>query len=214
MKKVFASSLILTAYLILGNGSTSYVNAESFNLNNQIRLGEEFNVFPTTTPIQERDQEQIQDRDKIQLRLGADNKFMIKGNITAYSSNQITIDNKVININSSVTGNIITAGTIQTGAYAMVQGIIQNSNYYATKIIVDQRNKGENNENVTTTPTITPNPTGTITPTPTITLAVTPAATSEAALEESQQGGVNMGTILTSLENVLSYLRNFVFNFH
>ncbi len=67
--------------------------------------------------------------------------FILKGVINATSSGSFTIDTKVINIDQSVTRDVKIVGNVQTGSYAMVQGIIKNSNYYATKIVIDQRNK-------------------------------------------------------------------------
>jgi hypothetical protein len=118
--------------------------------------------------------------------------FMIKGIITASSSSSLTINNQVINIDSSVIGNVKIVGNIKNGAYAMVQGIIKNSNYYATKIIVDQRNKTDKEENVT--PTIST--TTTITP--------TPIGTESANIKHSEQSRSNF-----NFEILINYLKTF-----
>jgi hypothetical protein len=147
-----------------------------------------------------------------------DNNFMIKGTIIASSSTSLTINNQVINIDSSVTGNAKIVGNVQTGNYAMVQGIIQNGNYYAAKIIVDQRNNEENNENneenetPTPTPTVTTAPTPTVTPTVTLTPTPTPTATESANLENSLNAGLatnfSFGKLVNYLENFLTSIRN------
>lgn len=135
--------------------------------------------------------------------------FMLKGTITASSTSALTINNQVINIDSSVTGNVKIVGNDSVGNYAMVQGIIQNGNYYATKIVVDQRNKQENNENSEENETPTPTPTVTVTPTLTPTPSVSPTVTLTPTPE-----GTESATIVTSfnsnIQGLIDILKNFI----
>ena len=70
------------------------------------------------------------------------NKFMIKGIIDATTSATLTINSRVINFDNKTK----VVGDITTGAYAIIQGTIDNSNYYATKIVITQRFKDKINE--------------------------------------------------------------------
>lgn len=137
--------------------------------------------------------------------------FMLKGTISASSTSSLTIDNRVINIDSSVTGNVKIVGNDSVGSYAMVQGIIQNGNYYATKIVVDQRNKQENKENneenTSPTPTVTVTPTLTPTPSvsPTVTLTPTPTGTESASIEAAISTNLN-----SNIQQLINILSNFL----
>lgn len=135
-----------------------------------------------------------QGKNKIQFRTEINPKtqgseFMIKGVITASSSGSIVIDGKTINLNSSVTGNIKIVGAINVGSYTMVQGIIKDSNLYAEKIVVDQRNKKETGENE----------------------SPTPAATHSASLEKNENEhastNMNLNNLIASIQNLLNYLQ-------
>lgn len=89
-----------------------------------------------------------------------DSEFMIKGVINASTSNSITIDTKVINIDPLITKEIKIVGNIKVGAYAMVKGKIIDSKYYAQKIVINQRNRNNiEDENENSTPSATPTPT-------------------------------------------------------
>lgn len=212
MKKLFVIFTFIAAILILQNKTASYVKADSIHLNNSIMLGEQSNIFDVsenggTDYVRNNNNNnnnknqnnkentffRIQDKDN--GKNPAD-KFMIKGTITASSSNSITINNQVILIDSSVTGNVKIVGTLQTGAYAMVSGVIQNSNYYATKIVVDQRNKEELNEQNKSTGLS----------------SAKEEATGSANVEESNNANASIsaeldfGNIIRAVQNLLNYL--------
>lgn len=211
MRKIFIIFTIALAFLITQNKNASLVQAESINLNSPVKFDDVSNIFGVS----------LQNKEQTQLRTRTENNgtntFMIKGVITAETINSLTIGSQIINIDPSVTGNVKTAGTVRTGMYAMVQGIVQNSTYYAQKIVVDQRNKLELREGQEISETPTPTASVTVTPTPNVTvtptLTPTPEATQNANIEESGKGSANVNTLLTSLQNILSYLRQFVFNF-
>lgn len=215
MKKVLGILFIVILLTIGQNyyAGTSNVANASFNddLMKLIKIDNHPNLFGSFFKLHNNDGKN---------KTPKNNEFMIKGTITASSSSSLTINNHVINIDSSVAGNVKIVGSIQTGTYAMVQGIIQNSNFYATKIIVDQRNKHENNkedENVTPTitPTITITPTVTVTPTTTPTEAITPTlsptptGTQSANVEGSAKTnlGFNTQAVINMLRSLFIDLR-------
>ena len=192
--------LIIAVTAVLSLSTLSYADNASNSATLRIREQNEIQTRDT-------DQNQIQERDKEQFRTrlnnnSTDNEFMIKGNITSSTSNTITVNGKLISLDSSVTGNVKIVGNIQTGAYVMVQGIIKNSNYYANKVIIDQRNKEqlregqELNMSSTDSAKITP----------------TPNSSNSAFLGINQKGGINMKNLLISLENILIYLRKSFLN--
>lgn len=207
MRKILGITLVLTIILFLKAGSSTYAEIKNFNINPFKHISSFSNLLLSNSLGKEKEQERVKN-----------NKFMIKGVITASSSSSLTIKNQLINIDSSVTGKVKIVGKIQIGAYAMTQGIIQNSSYYANKIIVDQRNKKEveendndENEQEDITPTVTVTPTITVTPTETPT--PTPEGTQSATiLGESEKGGVNinfnMRTLLEAIHDLLTSFRS------
>ncbi len=179
---------------------TKHANAESnVNLNSAVRIDENSNIFASANSNQNKETEHEQNRKKTQFKLQNNNEsdFSLKGVITSSSSTSIVIDNKTININSSITGKVKIVGNTKVGSYAMVQGVIRNSNFYAEKIIVDQRNKNEIKES------------GNETPTTTISPSITPIGTEGANVEENQNSNIHfdLGNIITSVQNFLNYLK-------
>lgn len=188
---VFLSTLIL---ILLAAGTVPQVIANEDTSENEIRIETEIksSFFETSG----------QGKAKTQLRIKSNeesenSEFMIKGVVSAFSANSLTIDGKTINIDSSVVEEIKVVGKIKVGAYAMVKGIIVDSTYYAKKIVIDNRNKKDIEENESLSPT----------PTPLLT------ASGEANLEESAEGGVrinfNMKALLESFRDILNAFRNF-----
>ncbi|HYM64908.1 MAG TPA: hypothetical protein VES68_00260 [Candidatus Sulfotelmatobacter sp.] len=208
MNKVIIASIliILSAY---SSGSLSKIaSAESINLDNPIRMDQDSNIFASANIFGEENKEKTQFRTK-------DNKnqysqFSIKGVISSSASDSITIDNKLIKIDSSVTGDVKIVGTTSVGSYAMVKGIIKDSILYAQKIVVDQRNKKElqedKNDNDNDEDELSPSPTLT----PSITLTPTPTGTVSADIEGQQNTNIHfdLGKIILSVENFLNYLKD------
>jgi multisubunit Na+/H+ antiporter MnhG subunit len=193
--------LILVAAFSKGYlASSSY--AKDIKPNVKVNIDNQSNIFNLST----------NGKEKTQFRTDNNKStFMLKGVIAASSSSSITIDNKLINIDSSVTGNVKIVGTTSVGSYAMIQGIIKNANLYAQKIVVNQRNKNEiKNENTNdinneTTLTITPTPIATTTPT----ITPTPVGTESANLGDiSQQIKTTsgLGNVITTIQKFLNYL--------
>lgn len=127
-------------------------------------------------------------------------EFMLKGVIDATSANSITIDGKVINIDSSETEDIKIVGNLEVGAYAMVKGEIKDSSYFAEKIVVNQRNKANNEIEDELEEDEDDNATPSATPTPTISDDKDEDATMTAQLD--------FGIIINTIQNFLNYLRD------
>lgn len=136
------------------------------------------------------------------------NEFFIKGVIASYSANLIEINGKQINIDPSVTGEIKIIGNPIVGSYAIVKGITLESNLYATKIVINQRNKHDiddededENENGYITPTPTISPAITLTPTP------TPIGSQSAEVNTDMDLSKDLGNLIISVQEFLNYLK-------
>ena len=120
-------------------------------------------------------------------------EFKLKGVITVFTPNSsITIGGKAINIDSL---EIKIVGKIEVGAYAMVKGEIINDNYYAEKIVVNQRNKKDIENNVQDEITTT-------SPTPTPTVTVDNDEDENATMTKQ----LDFGNIINTIQNFLNYL--------
>lgn len=135
-----------------------------------------------------------------------DSEFMIKGVISVVSLNTITIDGKVINIDSSVSQDVKIVGKLEVGAYAMAKGIIKDSNFYAEKIVVNQRNKKdieeENEDEVQVEDNNDQNATVSATPTPTVTVD------DDEDENATMTAQLDFGNIINAIQNFLNYLKN------
>lgn len=124
-------------------------------------------------------------------------EFMIKGVISASTSNSITINGKVINIDSSVIEKIKIVGNIEAGAYAMAKGEIIDSKYYAEKIVVNERNKNNiEDENEEEDEIAAPS----ATPTPTVELDDDEDETA------TMTARLDFSNIINTIQNFLNYL--------
>lgn len=127
-------------------------------------------------------------------------EFMLKGVITSFSSDSLVIDGKTIIIDSSVTEELKIVGKIEVGAYAMVKGKIIDSKYYAQKIVVNQRNKNdieENEDDDEDDEIASPS----ATPTPTI------ALDDEEDENATQAAKLYFENIINAIQNFLDYLK-------
>lgn len=125
-------------------------------------------------------------------------EFMLKGVISASTSNSITIDGKTINIDSSVTDEIKITGKLEVGAYAMAKGIVKDSNFYAEKIVVNQRNKKDiKEENEDEDEIASPS----ATPTPTVTVD------DDEDENATMTAQLDFGNIINAIQNFLNYLK-------
>lgn len=129
-------------------------------------------------------------------------EFMIKGVISASTSNSITINGKVINIDSSVTEEIKIVGKLEVGAYAMAKGIVKDSNFYAEKIVVNERNKNniEDEDEDEIDDDDDRNATPSATPTPTVGLDDDEDETA------TMTARLDFGNIINTIQNFLNYL--------
>lgn len=196
-KAIIVLLLILVAVFSKGNYSM-FAHAESVNLDNSVKIDEKSDVFDLSV------QEETQGKEKTQFKTKSDHnnqntEFTLKGVITSSASDSIVIDTKTIKIDSSVTGDVKIVGTASVGAYAIVRGIIKDSNYYAKRITIDQRNKKdieENDQNQSVTPSIDP--------------SITPTGTQSANVEENKQTNskFDLSKIILSVQNFLNYLKD------
>ena len=133
-------------------------------------------------------------------------EFKLWGQIQASSSSSITINNQVITIDSSVTGKIKEVGNPAVGIYAKVEGVIINGIYYAEKIVVDNRDKDED-ENETPALTTSPSVTESVTVTPTVTEALSPTLTITPLINVQGNNKFILGQIIEALEKFLNSLK-------
>lgn len=194
-----AAVLVLLILLIsLSFGKvTSYASDDKvrFNLNNAIKI-DESNIFQISGEGKNKTQfrtKQHKNNDEIE--------FMLKGVIEASSANSLTIDGKVINMDSSETEELKIVGAIKVGAYAMVKGEIKDSSYFAEKIVIDQRNKIDDDEELDDIDEDEDeDATISATPTPTISEDEDEDATMTAQLD--------FAIIINTIQNFLNYLRD------
>ncbi len=200
--------LILLAAFFFGKVSSYASENEDVNelkLNKAIKIDEGSRVFEISGEGKNKTQFRIKDN-----RNDEDSEFMVKGTISAASSDSVTIDGKVINLDSSITEEIKIVGKLEIGAYAMAKGIVKDSSFYAEKIVVDQRNKKDieeeneveeeirdNNDNDNETATVS------ATPTPTVTVD---DDEDENATMTAQQ--LDFGNIINAIQNFLNYLKD------
>ncbi len=198
MKKITAILFLAILFIFVQN-TLPKANAESLGLNERLRV--EANADNNGVQTQNENEVTEQNRNRTQFRLFNDSnnnqEFRIKGTITASSSNSLTINSQVIKIDQSVTGNVKIVGNIQAGMYAMVWGVVKDSNYYAREIVVDQRNKWEVNENEH---------------------GATPSATPAQGINEqehenaslSAQARLATGNITQRLDDLINFLKNWL----
>jgi hypothetical protein len=196
--------LALMAALSFGKVSSFANENDDLNklkFNNAINLNGDSNIFQTSG----------EGKNKTQFRIknshdGEDSEFMIKGVITASSSDSITIDGKVINIDPLVTDEVKIVGELQVGAYAMAKGEVNDSAYFAEKIVVDQRNKKdieeEEDEIDEDIDDQDENASPSATPTPTI------GADDDEDENATMTAQLDFGNIINVIQNFLNFLRD------
>lgn len=192
--------LVLAAILIVFSfGKVSSYASESddkskVNLNGFVRI-DDSNIFQFSG--EGKNKTQFRTR---QHKNDEETEFMLKGVIDATSANLITIDGKLINIDSSETEELKIVGNLEVGAYAMVKGEIKDSTYFAEKIVVNQRNKMSNQNEDEIDDDQDEDATPSATPTPTISDDEDDNATMTAQLD--------FGIIINTIQNFLNYLRD------
>lgn len=200
MNKIFTILLIALIFCFSQGKVLALANTSDNNSDSQLKIEEQTGAFNNLNKGKESFEIKIHDQNEPENNKGKDdlnNGFTVKGAITASSLDSITINNQLIKIDSSVTGDVKIVGKIELGAYAMVKGKIVNSDFYAKRIVVDQRNKkelGETSEDKNTTATVS------ATPTPTITADDNENATMTAQLD--------FGNIINTIQNFLNYLKD------
>lgn len=187
--------LILLTALSLG-GAFAYAdenkNETNVKSNTIIGINNDSNVFEMSGEGKNKTQFRIKDNHN-----NENSEFMIKGVITASTSDSIIIDGKTINMDSSVTEKIKIVGKLEVGAYAMAKGEIIDSKYYAKTIIVNQRNKKDiENDNQDGIATVS------LTPTPTI------ALDNDENQTATMTAQLDFGNIINTIQNFLNYLKD------
>lgn len=187
--------LILLTALSLG-GAFAYAdenkNETNVKSNTIIGINNDSNVFEMSGEGKNKTQFRIKDNHN-----NENSEFMIKGVITASTSDSIIIDGKTINMDSSVTEKIKIVGKLEVGAYAMAKGEIIDSKYYAKTIVINQRNKKDiENDNQDEIATVS------LTPTPTI------ALDNDENQTATMTAQLDFGNIINTIQNFLNYLKN------
>ena len=205
MNKALTILIILISAILIGSKFTAPVQAEGIDFGSFFKINQSGIQNQNKIETNEQEQNQEQNKEKEQLRIrekenkSGNHDFMIKGVITSSSSSLIVINNTNIKIDSQITGDVKIVGNTQVGAYAMVQGEIINSDYYAKKIVVNQRNKKdieEKNEANNINATISAAPTPSIT---------TDNSGSENATTTAK---LDFGNIIENIQNFLNYLKD------
>lgn len=193
-KTLTALFLILLVAISLG-GTFAYADKDEneIKLNQALRIDDDSKVFEISGEGKSKTQWSIKNNHQ-----GNDSEFMIKGVISVVSLNTITIDGKVINIDSSVTDEIKITGKLEVGAYAMAKGIVKDSNFYAEKIVVNQRNKKDikeenEDEDEIASPSATPAPTVTV--------------NDDEDENATMTAQLDFGNIINAIQNFLNYLK-------
>lgn len=208
MNKAVITILLILIFMFSVGKISSFANegndVNKLNINSATRIDEDSNIFQISGEGKDKTQFRIKDSRNDENK---NSEFMIKGIITASASGSIVIDNKTINIDSSVTGNVKIVGTISVGSYAMAKGEIIDSKYYAQKIVVDQRNKKDlkdrdndkNDDEIATT---------SASPTPTLSLTPTPVSRQSGTEDDSHDKNLDLGRLIETIQNFLNYLRD------
>lgn len=191
---VFFLLILLTALSLGGAFAYADENENETNVKSNAIIGinNDSNVFEMSGEGKNKTQFRIKDNHN-----NENSEFMIKGVITASTSDSITIDGKTINMDSSATEKIKIVGKLEVGAYAMAKGEIIDSKYYAQTIVVNQRNKkdieNDNQDEIAT---------ASLTPTPTITLDNDEDQTATMTAQ------LDFGNIINTIQNFLNYLKD------
>lgn len=192
--------LILLAALLLGQNLAYADEDENENeakSNRILEIIENSRFFEISGEGKNKTQFRIKDNHNDE-----NSEFMIKGVISASSSNSITIDEKVIHIDPLITEEIKIVGKLDVGAYAMAKGEIIDSKYYAEKIVVNERNKNniEDEEEDEIDDDDDRNATPSATPTPTVGLDENENKTA------TMTARLDFGNIINTIQNFLNYL--------
>jgi hypothetical protein len=75
-----------------------------------------------------------------------DTEFMAKGKLSSVDTSSFAVMGKTIKIDKSITEEYMQVGELKDGMHAIVKGIIKDGNYYAEKVIVNNRYKLQERE--------------------------------------------------------------------
>lgn len=171
----------------------------------------------------ESDDEDDEDEDEIkaQSKAQSDNKFEIKGMITAVSGNSFVINGQTVNINPQVTGEFEQKGLLETGVMAKVEGQVVDGQLFAEEVKIIGQGQGRFKFEIKglgtlfSLPTPTPSPTPPAeetTPSPTPTPSPSPevgaAATTMANIQVKAVGPLDQ--VVGFIESILNFLKGLV----
>lgn len=222
MKKlipVFAITAILLSQAIVS--SYGKENNENKNSNAEVKIEVKNNKNEIKIKNEENEVE-IGNENKNRIKIKIENdkgEFKIWGPIQSFDSSSLTIDGKTIEIDTTITEEFKQVGTLNIGMYAKVEGVIINDAFYAEKIVVDQRNKNdldEDDDEVSPTPSVTNAATPTVTTTPSISItptvipsgtpSITPTATETPLLQGSNNNVFILDQLILKLERLIGSL--------
>lgn len=136
-------------------------------------------------------------------------EFRIMGQITTVNSSSFVIGSQTVNIDKSKVDEFKQVGDLKVGMYAIVSGDIVDGSFYAERIVVNNRDKieeeNEQETNLTPTPSVsvTPNATPSVSPSPSP--SATPSPLLIQGLNSEQKAVVSQA--IFSFENLLKLLK-------
>lgn len=158
------------------------------------------------------DENENENKNRIRVRVEEDKgKFKIQGPIESFTESSVTIDERLIKIDPNTTSKFKQVGKLEVGMHTKVEGMIIDGTYFAEKIVVDQRNKHEieedQDEEVSSTATVTP--TISIEPTTSVERTTTLSPTPTEGLTQTQEveSQFVLGQIIEALEKFLNSLK-------
>lgn len=150
MKKTALISLTIMLILVLpqtgvfaSSNKTERQNEDKTKVEKELK-----NESEEKTDNEENDAEEnkvyIEKGDKYSYMLKtSESNFMIKGIISSFDISSLVIFDKTVKIDKSVAPDYKEVGKPEKGMFAIVQGIIKDNTYYATRLVVTERNKLE-----------------------------------------------------------------------
>lgn len=209
MKKLILGSLI-SIFLLSQAVISSYGKENNGNSKTKIEVKQNNNENRIKI-----ENEENENKNRIKIKIENDKgEFKIWGPIQSFTSSSITIDGRTITIDQ----NTRTVGQPNVDMYAKVEGTINNEDYLAEKIVVDNRNKNDEDDNISPTVTISPtlspsvtevSPTTSIEPTVSVepTISISPTVTEGLTQAQQAEKQFTLGQIIEALEKFLNSLK-------
>lgn len=129
------------------------------------------------------------------------NKFTVKGTLTAFTGDSISISNQKITRNSSTS----ISGELKVGNQAEASGVIQNSVLIAEKITVSGSSSNSNNSNTKININSNTNTNSETNASPSPSVSPSPSA-STVVINSEKFEKTEINQLIKALENILSFL--------